>query len=241
MRRFRKTLMLLFTIVGTTLFLACSGEKDEPKVSIPTMKSIQVGTSFSLGVTGHWFSSNDFIASVDNFGYVHANHVGECTIGNGTMGCKVTVTPKSTFFITQPITEWGTSKSTIIYRCGWDYKESGDYIAYISNNTIAPITMYGFDDNNSLTSSTVVVDTNYTTELVEFLTERYQPIGQDGYNFFFTNGYTIQTISTAVGLRLYNKSYWMVMYIPYNNSSRSSADRELTNNLSDIINKFKLL
>lgn len=246
MKRFERILTLLLLVAGAMLFSACSHGNDEPGVptpthpttnsQVPTSKTISVGASFSIG-TGSWRSSNDFVASVDA-GSVKANHVGECTISNGKNTCKVTVTPNSNF-ITEPITEWGISKSQLIAKCGNNYKTSGKSIAYIStSNTIAPITMYTFDDNDKLKSSVVTVKTNYTAELVEFLTERYQLIAMEGYDFYFANGNTTNNISTAVGVSKYeyDKSYWLVLYIPYGNSSRCSTEAVLTNDLYDIIN-----
>lgn len=237
MKIFEKFLSLLIVFIVVTIFSACSDKENEPTISIPTSKSITVGTSFSLGLSDNWRSSNEFVASVDGDGNVEAAHIGECTISNGKNSCKVTVTPKSTF-IKEPIREWGISKSQLISKCGSDYKESGNSIGYISNSSIAPITMYTFDSNNRLSSSVIMVKTAYTSELVDFFTERYQPVSVDGYDFYFTDGYTAQTISTAVCLSLYkyNTDFWMVLYMPYGSSSRS-FDRmiDLPNILSNLI------
>ncbi|MDE6651561.1 MAG: hypothetical protein K2K08_04040 [Paramuribaculum sp.] len=238
MKRFEKKFALLLMVIGVTLLSACSDDKDEPKISIPSVKSISVGTSFSLGLSGNWRSSNDFVASVDKDGNVEAEHVGECTISNEKNSCKVTVTPKSNF-IKEPVTDWGISKSQLISKCGNNYKESGNSIGYTSNSNIAPITMYTFDSSGRLSSSVITVKTTYTSDLVDFLMERYQPVAVDGYDFYFTNGYTTQSTSTVVGMSLYkyDKSYWMVMYMPYGNSSRSGANMDLLNNLFYIYNK----
>lgn len=236
MSRFEKILSLLLMFMGVTIFAACSDEKDEPKILIPTAKSISVGTSFSLGVQGVWKSSNDFVASVNNDGNVIAEHVGKCTISNGKNSCKVTVTPKSNF-LKEPITEWGISKSQLISKCGSDYKESGNSIGYLTNSNVAPITMYSFDSNDRLSGSVVMVNTDYTSEMADFLVERYQPVYVDGYDFYFTNGYTAQSISTAVCVSLYknNKNYWLVVYMPFESSTRSLDELDLLNNLHNII------
>ncbi len=236
MSRFGKILPLLLVFMGVTLFTACSDEKEEPKIPIPTAKSISVGSSFSLKVQGDWKSSNDFVASVNNEGDVKAEHVGECTISNGKNRCKVTVTPKSNF-LKEPITEWGISKSQLISKCGSNYKESGNSIGYLSNSNIGQITMYTFDSNGRLSSSVVTVSIGYTSELVDFLIERYQPIHVDGYDFYFTNGYSTQSITTAVCMSLYqyDKNYWAVLYMPYGSSSRSFDELDLSANLHNII------
>lgn len=236
MMRFEKILMLLLIVIGVTFLQACSNEKEEPTNPIPEAKSILVGSSFSLGQSGKWRTSNNFVASVDNAGNVSAEHVGECTISNGRQNCKVTVKPKSNL-IKEPITEWGISKSQLISKSGSDYIKSGNSIGYKTNNSIAPITMYSFDNNDRLSSSLIIVDTNYTSDLADFLIERYQPVAVDGYDFYFTDGYTTQSITTAIGMSLYeyDKNYWLVLYMPYGKSSRSTEDNDLSENLYEII------
>lgn len=230
MRKFEKILTLLLIIMGVTLLSSCSDDKDEPKLKIPTTKSAVVGETFSFGSDGQWISSNDFVASVNNKGYVKAEHVGSCIISNGKHKCSVTITPKSTF-ITEPITEWGMSKAQLIAKCGNNYKETSNSIGYISNNTIAPIIVYLFDNNNKLTSSTITVSTDYSSELTDFLLERYHFVENDGDNYSFVNGYTSEKISTVVNMSLYNKSYWTVMYMSYGSSSRAYAENDFTNHL----------
>ena len=237
MKRFEKKILLLLIFIGVVLLSACS-DKDEPKIHIPTNMNLSVGSLFSVGVSGNWISSNEFVASVDKDGVIKAEHVGMCIISGEGKQCRVIVEPKSNF-LNEPIIEWGISKSQLISKCGNDYKESGSAIGYITNSTIAPITMYTFDNNGKLSSSAIVVKTNYSTELVDFLTERYQPIGMDGYDFYFTNGYTPQKTSTVVGMSLYkyDKNYWVVLYMPYSYSSRSSVSTDISNSLLDIIEK----
>lgn len=238
MIRWERNLSALLIFMCVTLLSACSNDNDELGMSLPTDKSILVGSSFSFGFSGDWSSSNDFVASVDNNGNVGADHVGECTISNGKYNCRINVTPK-TYFIKEPITDWEISKSQIISKCGLDYKVTGNSIGYISNSSIAPITLYTFDNNERLSSAAVVVKTDYTTDLVDFLTERYQSIGMEGYDFYFANGYTPQKISTVVGVSLYkyDKNYWIVLYIPYNYSSRSLISTDISSILSNIIEK----
>lgn len=235
MKSLKRILSLLLIFMGVALFSSCSDDKEDSAISIPTTNSIPVGSSFSFGLSGNWSSSNNFVASVDNDGNVKAEHVGECIISNGNHNCIVTVTPKSNL-IKEPITEWGISKPQLISKCGTDYQESGTAIGYKTNSNIAPMIMYSFDSYNRLSSSVVMVKTAYTSELVDFLIERYRPVTMDGYDYYFVNGYSSQSISTVIGMGLYkyDKDYWMVLYMPYSSSSRSSEAIDLASNLFNI-------
>ena len=223
MKKANYVLTIMAIFFSISLSSCGSDNNDEPDASIPTSIDVLVGRNFMLGAKGNWYSSNDFIASVTNDGVVFAKHVGECVI-EGAIGrkkyyCTVTVNPTSTL-IQEPITEWNMSKPQLIAKCGQDYVVSGKSIGYITNNNIAPIVLYLFDDSNKLSSSAVTVKTSYTSELVNFLTERYQVIGRDGYDFFFANGSNQQSITTVVGVQRYSydRNYWVVMYMPYNDS-----------------------
>lgn len=215
-----KIIQILVTLAYMLVsFSSCSNDKDEPKVSIPQDQTMTVGTTIDLKVGGSWTSSNTFVASVNNSGIVKAEHVGSCILENGKQSCRIQVSPKSKF-ITEPILEWGISKSEIISRCGSDYKATDNAIGYSTGIYKNPLIMYVFT-NDKLSAAAILVSTNYTETLVDFLLERYAPLSQEGYDFYFANGLTLQQITTFVGLQLFSNDYWTVMYLP-NKNSRSA-------------------
>lgn len=209
---------ILMAVIGLTTFMSCSNSDDEdnnePTYNVPTIKLIPVGSSFKIGPTDNWTSSNDFVASVSQNGLIQAVHVGDCVISNGRSDCKVSVTAKSNF-MKEPLTTWGVSKAFVISKCGNNYMTSGESIGYSTGDSKYPLIMYMFK-NDRLSGSVITVSTSYTGTLTDFLLERYYPVDKDGYDFYFINGYTTSTITTIVGLTLYNQSYWSVSYIPFN-------------------------
>lgn len=227
---------ILMAVMLSLALSSCGGDdNDEPdySTSIPRTRTMYVGKSFSLGVSGKWTSSNEFVATVNSTGVVTAKHVGKCSISDGNNTCIVTVSATSTF-MKEPITEWGISKSEVISRCGSDYKSSGNAIGYASGISKTPFTVYLFKDNK-LSSSAILASVDYTEALVDFLAERYVYVGRDGYDYFFANGLTVQQITTGVGIQLYNDDYWMVGYFPFQ-SSRCETDE-----ISDIKSVVKLM
>lgn len=197
-----------------TLFILPSCSKDdEPSINIPSSISVNVGSSYNLGVDGDWSTSNDFVASVSDKGVVYGEHVGDCNITIGNKSCKVSV--KGTINLYKdPIIDWGISKSEVISRWGNNYTEIGNAIGYYTDDLKAPILMYSFE-NGKLSNAVMTVSTDYTSTMVDFLLERYLPIGMSGYDFFFINNGTLQTSSTVIGVRLFNVNYWEIIYMPY--------------------------
>lgn len=230
------SLLIMFFVLSFT-FTSCVTDDAEPELQIPTSQTIQVGNSFNLGFSANWDSSNDFVAEVSLEGVITANHVGECIISDGSKKCAVTVSPKS-HFMTEPITEWGMKKSLLISKCGSDYKESGDAIGYATGIAKTPLIMYTFKDDK-LSSSLIMVDVDYSESLMDFLLERYRPVNQEGYTFYFANGYSETSITTFVSASLYNKDFWSVLYIPFSNTRGGCELKEIQEELRVIKSKLQ--
>jgi hypothetical protein len=207
----KRLLVLLYTTV--VLLTGCT--KDEipsptPSVSVPSSATVNVGQTFPLGSTQAWLSSNTFVATVSNEGIITGNHVGNCVVSCSAGSCRVTVRANTNLF-RDPITQWGISKSQVIAREGTDYHESGNSIGYNTENDKVPLLMYTFT-NDLLESTTLMVRTAYTNEVVDHLSERYRYLGQVGSAFYFADGVSDSTSTTAVVLQYYNSSYWVVIY-----------------------------
>ena len=73
-----------------------------------------------------------------------------------------------------------------------------------------------------------MVKTAYSSELGTFLAERYIPaaVDKEKYTIVCINGLTVASCTMLVGADIYNLSYWMVIYIPYNSSTRGSTETD---------------
>lgn len=239
MKKIEKLLVLLLVLMGIIMLPSCSDdkEKNEPSITIPSTVSINVGSTMNLGMTGNWSSSNDFIASVSGQGIITGNHVGTCKVTNGNKTCSVTIKPTVSLY-KDPITEWGMSKAEVIAQWGDDYMEIDNAIGYNTGNPIAPILMYSFK-NGKLASSVMTVSTQYTDTLVDFLLERYKSIGVSDYDFFFINNNSIQSATTIIGVTLFNKEYWEIIYMP-NDITKSGEleDEKISSKLKTLMSKI---
>lgn len=227
--------------IALVLFLSISFfscDSDEPKSSIPETQNVYVGSDFNIGDKGNWVSSNEFVATVKD-GVVKGVHVGKCVISDGKQICIITVIPTS-HFIEEPTIEWGMSKAQIISMYGDDYTSSGSVIGYLTDYPeTTPLVMFGFI-NNWLSASAILVSTEYTDQMVDFLIERYQPIKMEGYDAYFVNGYTPESTTLAIKVSLLNDDYWNVIYVPYS-SSRSSSECLDYEDLFGLINQINWL
>lgn len=161
------------------LFLAsCEKEQKPSSFNATTLEMYAVdehSLTVSNDVSGTKFvSSNEYVAHVSQTGVISSNYIGKATITKGVARCKLTVKPRYSTY-TEPIIEWGLSKSSIISKVGTSFSFSNGVLTYQTGNIKAPQCMYSFDSNSKLTASAVSVYTTYTSELREFLLERYKP------------------------------------------------------------------
>lgn len=212
--------LMLFIASSVALSSCSDDEKDAPSnPSIPKTKTMTVGDTWNIGANGVSTTDNDFIVSVTNKSVAKAEHVGDCIISNGQNKCKVSVKGRTVLY-KDPITQWGISKSQLISICGNDYIEQNGNIGYKNNDTTCPMVAYMFK-NNALSGVGVLVSTDKSETLAKFLVERYLPVEQSGYEYYFVNNNNPSKVTTAVMLSFYNADYWMVTYVPANKSRAS--------------------
>lgn len=171
-------------------------------------------------------SSNQYYAKVTSYGKITAQYVGTTTISleseDDFKTFTVTVSPKSSLY-PKPNIKFGETKSSVISKYGTPtYTDSG--IAYNNYSTNAPILLVLLDNNDRVTSYGVGVKSAYTSELADYLGERYAIIGHDGDVFYYRNGLSASTSTMAVALTLYNVNYWLVAYMPYNSRGGNDLD-----------------
>lgn len=216
-------MLLITSIVCLT---ACSSDDEEERPNIPTSHYMKVGESFNLGYKSNWTSSNTFAATVDNEGVVTAVRKGTANIysTNKDLSCYISVSPSYTLY-SDPITQWGVSKNSVISKKGTADSNVDSGLGYSTGNSIAPIEMYLFK-NDKLYASAILVKTTYSDELLEHLLQRYKPVYVDTENssFYFIDAETVADTETAVVAQLYNVNYWQVMYME-NTTTRSAVNQ----------------
>lgn len=235
MNKFKVLLLATLFIIPAVAFLSCSDdEKDNPaNPTLPTNKTMTVGETWNISRSGTSTSDNDFIVSISGDNIAKAEHVGDCTIINGRDQCKVSVKGRISLY-KDPVTQWGISKSRLISICGEDYIDQNGNIGYKSNNPACPMVAYMFK-NNALNGVGVLVSTDKSDTLADFLIERYLPVEQSGYDYYFINNNNPSKATTAVMLSFYNADYWMVTYVPINASRTSSIIKSDINDMMSII------
>lgn len=220
--------MMLFIASSVALSSCSDDEKDAPSnPSIPKTKTMTVGDTWNIGVNGVSTTDNDFIVSVTDKSVATAEHVGDCIISNGDSRCNVSVKGRISLY-KDPITQWGISKSQLISICGNDYIEQNGNIGYKSNDPNCPMVAYMFK-NNALNGVVVLVSTKKSEILAEFLVERYLPVEQSGYEYYFVNNNNPSKVTTVVMLSFYDADYWMVTYVSANKSRTTFYENSAIN------------
>lgn len=172
-----KKLFLLWAIIMPFIFCSCGDEKDEPSypnITLVAGEKYKIDAATSITIT----SDEPLIASVEN-GVVTAKRVGETRINVGSRHFEVKVTPRYNTF-TEPYMKWGASKSDVKaamakYKL---YLDQDNTIAFTSTST-DPVKYYQFGFKESkLNISLVYIKSTYVSEALEFIAERYVPVGE---------------------------------------------------------------
>jgi hypothetical protein len=136
------------------------------------------------------------------------------------------------------------TQSAVRAQLGTPDSETDMGIAYMDWSYAASL-LCVFDEQDKLESYVFMVKTSYTSELTEFLLERYIPatLPDDGDIIaIFVNGLNANTTNMAVALGIYNLSYLMVMYHPFPvTGTRSAVDRsDIMNSIDEIMSRLSI-
>lgn len=235
-----KTTFIHFMILAVTLsFLSCNKDKkDEPY----TYKDITLfageNATIQNGESLTWESSNEAIASVTN-GTVYAERVGKVTISSGSNSFKVTVKGNYDLYA-MPCLSWGASMSTVesfmsdytLYRStstalmyyGKNYK-GAQYVDYY---------LYMFEDNQ-LTFPTVMIPSDYSSILGDYLAERYIYIKSTDDNISMIS--VDYDMFVLVNVEYFGRElYCLVAYSPYTSESVPAYSPTDTQQFEQIFN-----
>lgn len=224
----KKIFSVMLLAASFVCLTACSGDDEEVRPNIPAGRDMKVGETYNLGYKAQWESSNKYAATVNNEGIVSAVRKGIARIYSRqeNLWCVVSVTPSYTLY-NEPIMQWGISKNSLKSQKGTPDQESSEVLTYKTGNSVVPIEMYQYK-NNELTSSAVAVKTTYTEEMVEHLIQRYVPVELDIENnhAYFVSPTPSGEIEMYVLNQLYNTSYWLVMYAKSSSSTTRSSSEQ---------------
>jgi hypothetical protein len=226
----------------TMLFLGCSKDDDSNAISMnASEKTLYFEDEYQIEATSktaiNYTVENEYHAEVSGTGLVTARFVGETNVllsnGEDTKNFKIIVKPKSNLY-PEPDVKFGDSKNSIIAKFGTPDSEISSAIGYINYSSAAPILMFSFDNNNRLDSYSILVKSIHSSALADFLLERYLLFTESDGIFMFINGLSTSTATMAIGLSLFDTSYWQVTCIPTGTSTKST----LLENRKNMTNAF---
>lgn len=216
-------------IIMALLLSSCSKDDNTSTPSLDkTEVTLYVEETISLTYSGDnciWTSDNPLIASVEN-GIITANHVGETLIHANDATCKVIVKPRYTKYY-EPYIEFGENRNKVEqYMSNYEIsKDDDNQLAYKGENGILYY-LYTFE-NEKLNASGFATKLSESDYLIDFITERYIPISQEGTTFMFVS----PDAQIGVGVQI-TLSYIAVGYVPAPDNSKS---RNLKTNSLDIL------
>jgi len=223
--------LVLLAVVLPLVLAGCSKDDEPDVISLEVSeKTLYSGDKYQIEATSkaaiNYTVENEYHAEVSETGLVTARFVGETNVllsnGEDTKNFRVIVRPKSNLY-PEPDVKFGDSKSSIVAKFGTPDYETSSGIGYYDYSNAAPVLLFLFDSNDKLDIYGVLVRSIYSSTLAEFLSERYMPVAEEDGVFFFINGLNTTTATMAIGLQLYDTSYWMVVYMPNTSTSTKSA------------------
>lgn len=212
----KKMTMALFII---SIIGGCTKEKDpvtldRESVSLYYKDSVQLRANPPSGNL-IWYSSHPYHATVSPTGMVKAGKIGKATITVEQARCFVEIVPKHNLY-EEPVTDWNIYKDELIAQLGKPYRMENHFVVYEYNDTV-PFIFYSFDTDNKLRSAMVLIKSVYSSQLSEFLDERYTLFSMGStpeLQYFYINALRENDATLRVGMGIYNLDYRAVSYTP---------------------------
>lgn len=236
--------LLLFTIflVSLTIVSGCSKNENESLSLTPDefnlyTEEIKTATA-SKDVS--WSSEDEFVATIDEAGEVTAQHVGstiikaKATAGNGSGTINMNVIPKYHTY-EDPLFLFGESKQKIKNRETNKIQRETDNVLYYATSNPYILRMYSFDSNR-LKGVAVTCSWSFALEVMNFLLERYMPIGSDNDEFFFINNFREKANMSIMYSTDTQYDFVMIAYMSY--SALKMAHEEENSWDMDYLNKY---
>jgi hypothetical protein len=191
--------------------------------------TIYVGDSEMLDMSftpENILSENKFIADIEKDVIVRGDHVGMTNIVvDGKHIIPVEVKGNITTY-DDPITKWGCDASYIKEnqkQGKLSNKSDSESIIYQDCGK-AELILYVMK-NDKLSSAGVIIDSKYSSEIGEFLAERYLMIPYDlgDYTIGGFDAYKLEDANTVTAIKVYSTKYLMVAYMPQDKNSTKST------------------
>lgn len=211
-------------VIASVAFVGCSDDDDESlklnkkSITLHSLDEFQIECS---GTNVTYKSKDTYVAGVDEFGKVTAMLIGETDIevvaNEGHAKLHVIVAPKYNLY-KEPYTDWGKSKNDVVAACGNPDESTDTSISYAFDD-IHIMTTYMFE-NNKLKGAVAAIHSDYATQLMSFLCERYIPVGNDGGLYLFAG----RDNKTVLGMRkMSGYKVYQVAYAPYDSQQNLSS------------------
>lgn len=227
-----KRFLLMFAIVtlSAIALVACSKDEDTISLNATSVELYAYDTHFiTTNASNVSFSSeNPYIATVNSTtGEVTAMTIGKTVINvtsdQGKARVMVNVKAKYNTY-EEPCTDFSKTKKQIIAMFGTPDTSTDSGIMYVHNKTKHYADMYLFNNNNAMSSSAAIIPQDYAVEAMNFLLERYLPLGVEDGTYMFVNGASLETITMGVAMsKMSGYTLYSITYLPYTSNTRSIA------------------
>lgn len=213
--------MMLLSLSLTTLCTSCGDDKDDP---VETSLTLKAGETYNISSGNNWKSDNPLVASVEGR-TITAECAGSTTI-TGSAGT-INVSVKATRFdFTEPYLSFGASKSSVKSAMS-SYTLTSDKSTTLGYQGKGKVYMYGYGfKNNQLYMPMLIVRYTYSSDLRDFLLERYYPvsINEDDYYISMIDPLKKMVILVKPEVISYT-TYIIVAYTKYTGSSSSAIKK----------------
>ena len=216
---------LLFVMALVAAFSACSNGKikiDTDTLVLHHGEQARIVAESKLPIA--YESEDRFNATVDDAGVVTARCVGETRIRVSTdedvRFVSVDVRPLNNLF-TVPDIAFGESRESVVSKYGQpDQVTSGGVLVYNDYCMIGFKLMVTLSDG-AVSSYAVAVPSAFSSQLSDFLAERYVSVGAEDGVVYMVDGVSPESASLFI-LVTYSSGYYVVLYTPVG-SGKSAA------------------
>lgn len=222
-RKTKKNLMkklVLILFVLPMLFAGCSDDNkggvslDKYRVEFKTGDTKQVHVTAGDPNSVIWRSDNEYIATVEK-GRITGHRIGSTFVFANTTIVAVVVNGRYNLY-DEPTSKvrWGMTKDEVTRQMGFPDKVDNNVITYNLNSSVNSFESYEFDANNRLCVANITVSREKTSQLDDFLAERYLLLSSsvENENQDYINGLTTGTSTMTVRRAVYDEAYWIVSY-----------------------------
>jgi len=220
----KRVLFIMLTVINA---VACEMESRLASINVISDMDMYVGDKIVLNVSYspadalvpayHYRSSDRFVASVNDQGVVVCHHVGTCTIMVATAdtrfstACVIHVKPNNNLFC-DPTLDFNLTKTAV------KLKETDRTIVYETSTMLVlqggenPVQQvaYRFDENQQLIASVVKLSASVSSDLKDFMTERYDYLPTaERNNLQIWRGCDMEIVTMMAD------NAWFVVYTPF--------------------------